>query len=57
MPKRKQLLRYASFILERFVKWKPFLFDPQGYDNYINTVKRYFNEVHATLGGTNVSGL
>lgn len=25
----------------------------KGYGNYINTVKRYFREVHATLGGTN----
>ena len=27
----------------------------KGYGDYINTVKKYFNEVHATLGGTRVS--
>ncbi|KAL9958747.1 hypothetical protein ACROYT_G035803 [Oculina patagonica] len=27
----------------------------KGYGYYINTVKRYFNDVHATLGGTNES--
>ena len=29
----------------------------QGRANYINTVKKYFNEVHATLGGTKVSNI
>ena len=31
------------------------LFYLQGYGNYINTVKTYFSDVHATLGGSSVS--
>ena len=35
------------------LEFSSFIF--KGYGDYINTVKKYFKEVHGTVGGTDVS--